>query len=410
MDGTHMSKSMRFDTILLMVTLLLVGVGMVMVYSASSVVGETRFESSSFFLKRHLFRAMISMAIMLLVLRVDYHVFGTLSRWMLVGSIFLLIHLAVQKVRFGGVWRWEYLGPISFQPSDVARLALVLYMADWLAHEGDKIRDFWQGLLRHLALMACILGLIVVEPDLGTAVLIGMILLVLLFVGRMRLSHMLFVGVASSPILYLLISRVPFRLARFREFLHLSSEPEGVGYQVNQSLLSLGTGGVFGVGLGAGRQKYLYLPEPHTDFVFSVIGEELGFVGAFLILILFLVFAWRGVQIARKATDVEGFFMAVGLTLMIVLYAFFNVAVAVDLVPTTGLPLPFISYGGSSLLLSLVGTGILLNISSYVGSESGAVRDARSTRKGRNKRRDVQFSDSSNLFMEKHARRRPRRR
>jgi cell division protein FtsW len=311
----------------------------------------------------------------------DYHLFGKLSRWILVVGILLLLHLAWLRLTAGGVRRWEYLGPLSFQPSDLVRLALVLHMAHWLARRGDKIRDFRRGLLPHLVLIGFVLGLIVLQPDLGTALLIGMILLGLLFVGRVRLLHVWLVGMGALPFLYLLVYRVEYRWDRLKAYLDPSADPMGIGYHINQSLTSLGTGGILGVGLGAGRQKHLHLPEPHTDFVFSVIGEELGFMGASFILILFLVFAWRGLRIARRAADVEGFFLATGLTLMITLYAFFNIAVAIGLVPTTGLPLPFISYGGSSLLLSLIGTGILLNISSHIRKESSRAGNVRHGRR-----------------------------
>lgn len=394
MVGTRTPGHLRFDATLLVVTLILVGIGMVMVYSASSMVGETRFESSSFFFRRHLLRAMVSIALMLLVLRVDYHLFARLSGGILMVGVVLLIYLAGRRVLLGGIQRWIYLGPISFQPADLVRLGLVLYIARWLAREGDRIRDFRRGLLRPLGLIACTLGLIVVQPALGTTIAIGMILFVLLFVGRMRFLHMFLVGVAALPVLYVLTCHVAFRWRRLTAFWDPSMDAEGTGYQIKQSLLSLGTGGVFGVGLGAGRQKHLFLPEPHTDFVFSIIGEELGFVGALSILILFLVFAWRGLRIAYRTTDAEGFFMAVGLTFMIALYAFFNVAVAMGLMPTTGLPLPFISYGGSSLLLSLVGTGILLNISSQVRAESRRTGGTRSIRRRRSQRADPRVSST----------------
>ena len=353
------------DTILMLATLTLVVIGAVMVYSSSSVLAETRFEGSGFFVKRHLLRVLMGVVVMLLVARINYHMFIRFSKTLLFAGLALLLMLWIQKIVQSGndARRWiRWLG-ISFQPSDLVKLALVIYTADSLARKQDRIRSFADGLLPYLLLYGISLALIVVQPDLGTAITIGVVLLIMLFVGRVRLSHIVGVGLASVPILYALIFWVGYRRDRIEAFLHRGDHVEDVSYQIHQSLIALSSGGIKGVGLGQSTQKLLFLPEPHTDFVFSIIGEEFGLLGALTVLSLFLILLWRGMRIALNARDLEGFFLATGITAMICVYALFNIGVATAVLPTTGLPLPFVSYGGSSLLLTLVGVGILLSIS-----------------------------------------------
>ncbi|MCK5380879.1 MAG: putative lipid II flippase FtsW [Candidatus Latescibacteria bacterium] len=353
------------DTILMLATLSLVVIGAVMVYSSSSVLAETRFEGSGFFVKRHLLRVLMGVVVMLLVARINYHMFIRFSKTLLFAGLALLLMLWIQKIVQSGndARRWiRWLG-ISFQPSDLVKLALVIYTADSLARKQDRIRSFADGLLPYLLLYGISLALIVVQPDLGTAITIGVVLLIMLFVGRVRLSHIVGVGLASVPILYALIFWVGYRKDRIEAFLHRGDHVGDVSYQIHQSLIALSSGGIKGVGLGQSTQKLLFLPEPHTDFVFSIIGEEFGLLGALTVLSLFLILLWRGMRIALNARDLEGFFLATGITAMICVYALFNIGVATAVLPTTGLPLPFVSYGGSSLLLTLVGVGILLSIS-----------------------------------------------
>ncbi|MCK5118539.1 MAG: putative lipid II flippase FtsW, partial [Candidatus Latescibacteria bacterium] len=318
-----------------------------------------------FFVKRHLLRVLMGVVVMLLVARINYHMFIRFSKTLLFAGLALLLMLWIQKIVQSGndARRWiRWLG-ISFQPSDLVKLALVIYTADSLARKQDRIRSFADGLLPYLLLYGISLALIVVQPDLGTAITIGVVLLIMLFVGRVRLSHIVGVGLASVPILYALIFWVGYRRDRIEAFLHRGDHVEDVSYQIHQSLIALSSGGIKGVGLGQSTQKLLFLPEPHTDFVFSIIGEEFGLLGALTVLSLFLILLWRGMRIALNARDLEGFFLATGITAMICVYALFNIGVATAVLPTTGLPLPFVSYGGSSLLLTLVGVGILLSIS-----------------------------------------------
>ncbi|OPX22632.1 MAG: putative lipid II flippase FtsW [Candidatus Latescibacteria bacterium 4484_107] len=363
------------DSILTLVTLGLVVVGAVMVYSSSSVLAEARFTGSGFFFKRHLVRAFLGVVVMFLVARINYHLFIRFSKALLFAGLALLMVLWIQKIAHSGnnARRWIRLLGISFQPSDLVKLALVIYTADSLARKQDRIRSFVDGLLPYLLLYGFSMALIVVQPDLGTAVTIGVVLLIMLFVGRVRLSHIVGVGLASVPILYALIFWVGYRKDRIAAFLHRGDHVEDVSYQIHQSLIALSSGGIGGVGLGKSTQKLLFLPEPHTDFVFSIIGEEFGLLGTLIVLSLFLILLWRGMRIARNARDLEGFFLATGITAMICVYALFNIGVATAVLPTTGLPLPFVSYGGSSLLLTLVGVGILLSISRRGKRESEKV-------------------------------------
>jgi len=358
------------DSVLMFVVLILVVIGAVMVYSASSVLAETRFEGNGFFVKRHLLRVLMGVAVMLLVTRVNYHFFVRISKWLLIVGLGLLLLLWFNRGEAVGARRWIRLLGISFQPSEFIKLALVIYTADSLARKQDRIRSFTDGLFPYLLLFGVSLGLIVVQPDFGTAVTIGVILTIMLFVGHVRLSHILGVGLALVPVLYVLIFEVGYRRGRIEAFLHRGDHVEDMSYQIHQSLIALSSGGIKGVGLGQSTQKLLFLPEPHTDFVFSILGEEFGLLGTLTVLSLFLVLLWRGMRIALNARDLEGFFLATGITVMICVYALFNIGVATAVLPTTGLPLPFVSYGGSSLLLTLIGVGILLSISRR-GRENG---------------------------------------
>ena len=358
------------DSVLMFVTLILVVIGAVMVYSSSSVLAEVRFEGSGFFVKRHLLRALMGVAVMLLVVRINYHFFIRISKGMLLVGLGLLLILWINRGEAAGARRWIRLLGISFQPSEFIKLALVIYTANSLARKQDRIRSFTDGLLPYLLLFGVSLGLIVVQPDFGTAVTIGVILTIMLFVGHVRLFHILGVGLALVPVLYVLIFEVGYRRGRIEAFLHRGDHVEDMSYQIHQSLIALSSGGIKGVGLGQSTQKLLFLPEPHTDFVFSILGEEFGLLGTLTVLSLFLILLWRGMRIALNARDLEGFFLATGITAMICIYALFNIGVATAVLPTTGLPLPFVSYGGSSLLLTLIGVGILLSIS-RTGRENG---------------------------------------
>jgi cell division protein FtsW len=362
-------KSDKLDGIMFVTTLLLVGLGIVMVYSSSVAVAELRYQAGGFFLKRHVLRALLGLLAMLVVMRIDYHRWQKLAGLGMLASIFLLVMVLLPKLagNDGGanraLARRLHLPFVGFQPSELLKLMMVFYLARQLDRKEGQIADFKKALLPTLCVVGASLLLIAVEPDLGTALVIGMLVFTMFAVAGVRWVHLVGMGLFSAVSTTIMIIIAPYRFQRVTSFLKPDLDPSGAGYQIRQSLISLGSGGAFGVGLGNSRQKLLFLPEPHTDFVFSILGEELGFIGAVCILSLFLLLTWRGLKVARAAPDRFGFLLALGITATIFLNATLNVAVVTRMCPTTGLPLPFISYGGSSLLFNLIGMGVLLNIS-----------------------------------------------
>lgn len=354
--------------------MVLVGIGVVMVYSSSSALAGTRFDDAGFFLHRQLLRAAIGLLIMFAISRVPLGWWRVLARPLLIGAIGLLVLVLL----FGegkGAQRWLPfrlpLAQLTFQPSEFAKLALVLYLADVMVRHRELMTDWQQGLLPRLVIVAVVLGLIVLQPDLGTALAVGTIAMLMLWIGGARLVHLACVGLAGVPVVVLSVFTSPYQLQRLLTFFG-EADPQGAGFQIAQAELALGSGGLIGVGLGNSMQKY-FLPEPHTDFVFAFAGEELGLFGTLSIIGLFVALALHGFRIAAGARSDFGFYTAAGISMMVGVYALLNIAVATGLAPTTGLPLPFISYGGSSLLWNLFGLGIL----SAVARESAGAEDAR---------------------------------
>ncbi len=357
------------DRVLLLVILVLVGLGITMVYSSSVAVAELRHQTSGFFLKRHVLRALLGLLALFVVMRIDYHRWHKLSGLAMLASLFLLVLVLLPKLSGGGsgaipgTSRRLNLALVSFQPSELVKLVVVFYLARQLDRREIQLEDLKKGLLPIAGVVGLSLVLIALEPDLGTALVIGMLVFTMFMVAGVRWLHLLELGLLALAGTGLMIVAAPYRFRRVLAFLNPDWDPSGASYQIRQSLISLGSGGIFGIGLGNSRQKLLFLPEPHTDFVFSIVGEELGFLGAVAVLSLFLLLTWRGLKVARSAPDRFGFLLALGITATIFLNAALNIAVVTRMSPTTGLPLPFISYGGSSLLFNLIGMGVLLNIS-----------------------------------------------
>lgn len=370
----------RIDLPLLITTLLLVGLGAIMIYSASFVVAEEMFQGdSSWFLKRHLVRVSLGIGILILFANLDYR---KMRKWTLVlmgvGIIcLLLIYIPGLGLTIRGATRTLKLWVVNFQPAEGMKIAMVLFLAHWLDRSQHVIQKFVPGLLPGLIVVGVTFVLIALQPDFGTAIALGITSAVMLFIGRARFTHLLGVAALAVPFVGLKIyfsshsrQRVMAYIQRFfGDTAEQTVNIQGSDYQLQQSLIGLGTGGFFGTGLGQSRQKFLFLPDPHTDFVFSIIGEELGMIGAFFVLGLFMVLAWRGIQIARHAPDAYGFFLASGLTTLISLHVILNIGVVTGLLPTTGLPLPFMSYGGSWLLFCMMSAGILLNISRHASRQ-----------------------------------------
>jgi cell division protein FtsW len=363
------TKANRPDRLLVIITLLLVAVGIVMVYSSSVAVAQQRHHASSFFLKRHILRALLGLLALLVVVRIDYHRWESLAGLGMFFSLLLLGLVLLPRIGLNGqesaseVSRHISLPILRFQPSELIKLVMVFYLARQLTRKEMLIDDFKKGLLPSVCVIGTSLILIVLEPDLGTAIVIGLLAMTIFIVAGVRWLHLLALGTVGLAGVVAFVVSAPYRLRRVLTFLDPTWDPSGAGYHIRQSLISLGSGGIFGVGLGNSRQKLLFLPEPHTDFVFSIVGEELGFLGVLIILSLFLLLAWRGLRAARQSGDRFGYLLGVGITASIFLNMAVNVAVVASLCPTTGLPLPFISYGGSSLLMNLIGMGVLINIS-----------------------------------------------
>ncbi len=353
------------DLIVFLATLGLLSAGIVMVFSASSVTAYMRHGDALFFLKRQLIWTIIGVGAMIAVMRIDYNNWRKWSIPLLLVTIVLLVLVLVPGVsdEISGARRWIRLGPIGIQPSEIAKLGIIVFLSAFLASK--RTSQSLVYLVIPILIFSIIAGLIMMEPDLGTTVALAGVLAIMLFAGGINLKYLMVLGAMGiSSLLYLALSE-DYRRDRLLSFRDPWSDPGDTGWHIIQSLLALGSGGLFGLGLGQSKQKYLWLPERHTDFIYSVIGEELGFIGCFAIIVLFFLFAWRGYRIAITAPDAFGSLMAAGITSMIVLQALINIAVVSGSMPITGISLPFVSYGGSSLGLSLVSVGILLNISTH---------------------------------------------
>jgi cell division protein FtsW len=295
---------------------------------------------------------------------VDYKIFRKFAKPALILSFLLLVLVLIPGIgrEVAGARRWFRFKFISFQPSELANIAIIVYVADFIARKEDQMRMFFRGFLPPICVLGLAVILILLQPDLGTAVALGMVIFIMLFIAGVRLSYLLSIIMLSLPVLYLLIFSVPYRRMRIMAFLNPWLDPKGGGFQIIQSQVALGSGGIFGIGLGHSRQKLFYLPAAHTDFIFSIIGEELGFIGTVGVIILFMILIQQGLKIIKHAPDRFSYFLSLGLILMISLKAVINIGVSCGVLPTKGLPLPFISYGGSSFIFDLVSVGMLMNI------------------------------------------------
>lgn len=361
-----MSYKATSDRTLFIITGLLTIFGLIMVYSASSVMASKQYGFSSYYFLKQLVFALVGYAALLWLLNTDYHVWQKqkITRACLVLAICALA-LVLSQPKVNGAHRWLRFSFLSIQPSEIAKLVGIVFLADFLHRHGSEINR-WTRLLPCVAVIALIAGLIGIEPDLGQAVCLLLIAGVVLVVAGLDWRYVAGTVLAAAPVFYLEVVRVQFRWERIKSFLDPFQDPLGYGFQILQSLTAVGSGGLFGVGLGAGQQKMFFLPEAHTDFIFASIGEEIGLAGTCLVAIAFLVFFFRGLKITLRAPDSFGFYLGLGITLMVVVQAFINISMVMAMMPTKGIALPFISQGGSSLLLNLIATGILLNISHHV--------------------------------------------
>lgn len=347
--------------------ILLLSVGVVMVYSASAIVAADRFHDPYFFLRRQVCWAVLGCLGLWAALRVDYR---RLERWtipllIVAGALLVLVLIPPLGQAINGTRRWLRLGPASFQPAELAKLALVAFLAAFLARRQEAREDFWRGFVPPLAVAGALAGLVVLQPDLGNGVTLIALTFALLFLGGGRVLHLSIVLAAALPLAAVAIYAAPYRLRRITAFMDPWQDARGSGFQIIQSWLALGSGGVFGRGIGDSRQKLFYLPEAHTDFIFAILGEELGFAGAVGVIALFVVLIWRGLRIGLRAPDPFGAYLALGITVLLATQTVVNLGVVTGLLPTKGLPLPFISFGGSALVVTMLSTGVLLNISQH---------------------------------------------
>jgi len=353
------------DVILLLVTLILVTVGTAMIYSSSSIIALERFKDGQFFLKKQILFVFMGLVLMVLMTKIPYALLKKVAYPGVILSLILLTLLLIPHVglKRGGATRWLNLGFFSFQVTEMVKIAMVIFLAHLLARKAHQLKKFTRGVLVPLAVTGVVIFLILLEPDFGTAVIIAAIMILMMCLAGSRVKHLLILVAAFIPIGAGLIWHRGYRLARLTAFLDPWKDADNTGFQIIQSLLSFGSGGTFGVGIGDGMQKLFYLPEPHTDFILSIIAEESGFIGVTIVIVMFAVFVFRGFMISLKAPDLFGTLLAAGLTMVIALESFINIAGVMGIIPLKGLALPFLSYGGTSFVMSMTAVGILLNIS-----------------------------------------------
>jgi cell division protein FtsW len=358
-----MAKRVNVDGWLFTVILILVFLGLVMVFSASAVMAKERYGSAYYFLLRQVGWAAGGLVAMVVAMKIDYR------RYKHPGVVFSVLGLTTLMLisvffldRAHNTHRWIHFSGFSFQPSEVAKVAIILFLAFFLENRISSMNDWRNTLLPAVLPTLMFLGLIVFQPDLGTAIACAAITACMLFVAGVDLRWFGYATLASLLPLYFLIFHVAYRRDRILAFLNPYSDPQGKGFHMIQSLIAVSTGGITGLGFMEGKQKLFYLPEPHTDFIFAVTAEELGLLGSLVVLLLFGIFLWRGVRTAVRTQDTFGRLLAVGITSMVVVQAFINISVVLGIMPTKGIPLPFVSYGGSSLFVTLACVGVLLNI------------------------------------------------
>jgi len=353
-----------YDVRLLFAVLSLVGIGIVMVYSASSAVALKKFSSDAFFLKRQAVFAGLGIVVLVVCSHIPFRLYRSLTYPILVLALGLLcaVHISAWGVSAGGSLRWLRVGPVTFQPVETARLALIIYLAYSLNKKEASIRIFSIGFMPHLLILLLFSIPLMLQPDFGSVVIFAVLTWLMMFVAGVRLRHLMSVFLLLVPAGCFLMLGATYRIKRLISFLDPWQYPAGEGYQIIHSMMAFGTGGWWGAGIGKGYQKLFYLPEPHTDFVFAVIGEEMGFWGVVLILGLYGMVLWRGFRIVSGCSDHFGMLLAAGIMFALALQVSINMGVCLGLLPTKGLTLPFLSYGGTSLLLNMAGIGILMNI------------------------------------------------
>ena len=361
-----MKSKQKPDQILTTTVFALLVFGLVMLSSAGIAISQQRFGDSYYFFKHQLFYGVLpGLFLMFLVQKIDYHFWKKFAfLFFVVNLVFLvLVFIPGLGLNFQGASRWIKLGPFSFQPSEMLKLSLIIYLAAWLETKREKGTDFFEGFLPFLAIVGVVGFLIIKQPDMGTLGIVALIAMSVYFMSGARFHHLAAMFGLGALAFLALVKFESYRMSRLLVFLHPEMDPRGIGYQINQALLAIGSGGLFGLGLGHSRQKFNYLPEPVGDSIFALIAEEIGLIGAAALVLLFVVFAMRGLKIAKSAPDTFGRLVAIGVTCWVIFQALINISAISGIIPLTGITLPFISYGGTSIVFLMIGMGILLNIS-----------------------------------------------
>jgi len=360
-----------FDFWIFAAVLLLLSIGIITVFSASSPHAYYYFNDAYLIFKNQLKFAIIGLIIMLIVSNLDYRKIAKLSYGYLGVSILLLIMVRIPG--FGrnenGSWRWIFVGSQSFQPSELAKLALIIFLSYSLSKRKEPLQYFFKGFIPYIGIVGVVAGLLIIEPHLSATIIIILVSSIILFCAGAKIIHFVAIGVPLILGLIGVIKLNPYMLSRINSYMDPFSDPLGKGFQVIQSLYAIGSGGIFGKGIGKSMQKFLYIPEPHNDFIFAILCEEMGLIGVTIVLLLFVIFIWRGIKVSMSAPDALGSLMALGITSLIAVQTIFNIAVVTKTIPNTGISLPFFSAGGTSLVIFLIGVGILLNISKYSNYE-----------------------------------------
>ena len=364
-----MARKLKSDRVLFIATIVLVGLGILMVYSASAVVMMERYQRPYLFLTKQAMWAALGVAVLGVIMRFDYHHYRQpYLIWSCLGVVSLGLVAVLFSQAVGGARRWFAFGGLGIQPSELAKLSAIFFIAAMLERRMHRINDAGYALLPIGIAVGTLVTLILLEPDFGTSASLVLIATIMVFAAGVNYRYIAGAALCLVPLATFLVLGTAYRRQRVLTFFDPWRDPQGGGWQIIQSLYAIGTGGVRGKGVMNGVQKLFYLPEPHTDFIYSVIAEELGLIGATIVLLCFAAITWRGLRVALRAPDSFGAFLALGLTAMIAVQALFNISVALGLLPTKGIPLPFVSFGGSSLLINLVGMGILLNVSQQASS------------------------------------------
>ncbi len=369
------SRDASYDIGLLFPVLFLVGIGIVMVYSASSAVALKKYGSDFLFLKKQAFFALIGLIGLVICRHFPYRWYRPLTYPLLALALVFLIAIQITDygLSAGGAARWLRIGNLSFQPSEFARFALIIFLAYSLDKKGDRLKEFYIGVVPHFVVLAVLAGCIIGQPDFGSVVILAALTWLMMFIGGVRCLHLFgSLIVLLLPLAYYFLTSSQYRVSRILGFLNPWQYPADEGYQIIHSLMAFGTGGLWGMGIGKGYQKLFYLPEPHTDFIFSIIGEEFGLLGVMIIIVLYAWILLKGIKIAREAPDTFGSLIAIGLTAAMGMQICINMGVTLGLLPTKGLTLPFLSYGGTSLLLNMASIGVLMNIGASITNHKTA--------------------------------------